>query len=68
MLKSEYVNKIKALLSDQLNYKKDPRDLTSRVQDAINRIKLKWYKSGLTYSNTKNQITCYIGNSSYRYG
>lgn len=65
MLKNYYENKLKNLLNDQLTYRKELKDLTSRVQDAVNKLVLKWQKSEMIDTNTKNYLSCYKGNAPY---
>lgn len=57
MLKEDYETKMKALLNTT-TFKKTG-NLTSRIQDCVNKLVLKWYKNEKSDTNIKNSLKCY---------
>lgn len=68
MSRTEYELKMNSLLGDTSTYKQEKRDLTSKTQDAVNKLILKWHKSGTIDTTSKNKLTCYNGQAPYIYG
>lgn len=68
--KADIKNKTKmnALLSDATTYKKEKEHLTSRVQESVNKLVLKWHRNGKIDINTENNLTCYNDSAPFVYG
>lgn len=62
MLKTEHIIKWQ-----EDTYKKEQKYFTTKIQGMVNNLVLKWRKSGVIDTTTKNRQTCYTGHAPYIY-